>query len=81
MSSAMVDTVLMTTVATAIAVAVYVGIQAQERDRPYPPTRTWQIPDTEVYVTDTAGVCIYVGYRGAIAVVPKTQLPAGAGCQ
>lgn len=38
-----------------------------------------------VHVIDTNGVCLYVtaGSSGgsAIAAVPKTQLPAGAGCQ
>jgi hypothetical protein len=76
---------------------------AQEHDAAYPQTRTWLAADfktwdsiygdtrkTQVFVIDTAGVCLYVlqadapqwdGVRGGIAAVPKTQLPKGAGCQ
>lgn len=39
--------------------------------------------DLDVY--DFSGVCLYVisgnAYIGAIAAVPKTQLPVGTGCQ
>jgi hypothetical protein len=44
---------------------------------------------TQVDVIDTAGVCLYVArseafsqaLSPAIAAVPKSQLPAGTGCQ
>jgi hypothetical protein len=66
------------------------------QEKPDRPTRTWRAADVPlvdwraaavlVDVVDTAGVCVYVA-RGdghgevAIAAVPKTQLPAGTGCQ
>ena len=57
--------------------------------REYPKTRVWTITaerpydiDMTVQVIDTAGVCLYITYdQGAIAAVPKTQLPVGRGCQ
>lgn len=53
-------------------------------------TQQWDIATDSgpVRVIDTAGVCLYVlqrqygeGSYAAIAAVPKTQLPNGAGCQ
>jgi hypothetical protein len=45
---------------------------------------TFGLGDGNIHVFDTSGVCLYVLYgdkQGGIAAVPKTQLPANAGCQ
>lgn len=67
------------------ATALLDRVFAQERDPAYHQTRSWTIGNSNVYVIDTAGVCLYVysgmGPRSGIAAVPKTQLPAGTGCQ
>lgn len=52
-------------------------------------SRHWIAADfgPQVHVFDFTGVCIYVldvpytNRGGGIAVLPKTQLPKGAGCQ
>jgi hypothetical protein len=75
-------------IAVCIAVS-YVISHSQEKDPSYPPTRTWEISEMQsqrVSVVDTAGVCLYVAWNTwdhsvAMAAVPKTQLPKGAGCQ
>lgn len=70
-------------------------IAAQER--PDRPTRAWrahELPKVDwraggviVDIIDTEGVCLYItrtdgeAKAPALAAVPKTQLPPGAGCQ
>lgn len=53
-----------------------------------PRGRKWQIDSvgrSSIYVIETTGVCLYVvdRYNGGsgIAVVLKSQLPTGVGCQ
>ena len=58
-----------------------IKVDAQEKDPSYPRTRVWRIAETNnLYIVETAGVCIYWSPDG-LAAVPKTQLPKGAGCQ
>jgi hypothetical protein len=63
--------------------------QSLEREKKHV-TRTWVIQYFErwsgttrdIRVIDTTGVCLYVAPESdAIYAVPKTQLPAGAGCE
>jgi hypothetical protein len=76
-----------------LAITLYsISVTAQKAERG---TTQWQIPlDGTTFsgpllrVVDTTGVCLYVmqggaeyGARVAVAAVPKTQLPAGTGCQ
>lgn len=75
-----------------IAVAATVRIVVHGQERPARQTRQWQAATiaydwmtARVDVVDMEGVCLYVVIRAgenvAIAAVPKTQLPHGAGCQ
>jgi hypothetical protein len=67
----------------AFAAAIVITLHAaQEKDPSYPRTRTWSVAETHgnVYIVETAGVCLYLTSY-AVAAVPKTQLPKGAGCQ
>lgn len=84
-------------VAIAIVICFCIGLKlapllAQERMPNYRPTRSWTITavdGTRLSVVETAGVCIYISMHFqasyadtvAMAAVPKTQLPMGAGCQ
>ncbi len=68
-------------------------ITGHAQERPDRPTRQWRAAtidytwggQAQVDIVDTEGVCLYViaraGQGGAIAAVPKTQLPPGTGCQ
>lgn len=73
-------------VLTLLAVGFSIGsVLAQKAERG---AQSWFLggTDNNVKIIDTSGVCLYVvlgNYDGApaIAAVPKTQLPQGAGCQ
>lgn len=66
-----------------ISLAIHLSAQKAERG-----TKTWEMSSgfdrVPMTVIDTSGVCLYVivtNQGPAIAAVPKTQLPQGAGCQ
>lgn len=42
---------------------------------------TFTVGEGTIHVFDMTGVCLYVSNTGALSAVPKTQLPAGTGCQ
>lgn len=70
-----------------VGIIVWAIIAHGQQQRAERGTLQWDIlidRFNEVRVLDTTGVCLYVyitGEGGGIAAVPKTQLPAGTGCQ
>lgn len=80
-----------------LLVGLALGFRTHAQEKPARPTRQWLASEityrdgsfSRVDVIDTEGVCLYVAVRGsfvvpnniAITAVPKTQLPAGVGCQ
>ena len=81
--------------ALVVATLVIVNVYVKAQEKPVRETRQWEVATlpivdwkygpVRVDVIDTEGVCLYVtrlaGKSSAIAAVPKTQLPKGAGCQ
>lgn len=65
--------------------------RAAGQEKPARQTHTWEAVYTQrgvhVEIVDTEGVCLYIATRTAsvdplaITAIPKTQLPAGTGCQ